>query len=132
MKNNEINKGTDHCDFKTQWQRRQQRQEPARNLVPDDETFLRWAEKARHASAGPDVNVIPFPTHHRNRWIPYAAAASIAVGVAIVGLSRQNEPGSTLPVAKEVNVNGQTIRFVCNNDCSAQDVIFAVNEVIKK
>ena len=132
MKNNEINKGTGRGDFKTQWQRRQQWQEPAWKLVPDDETFLRCAEKARQASAEPDVNVIPFPTHRRNRWIPYAVAASIAVGVAIVGLSRQNEPGSTLPVAKEVNVNGQTIRFVCNNDCSVQDVIFAVNEVIKK
>lgn len=132
MKNNEINKGTGRGDFKTQWQRRQQWQEPARKTVPDDETFLRWAEKARHASAGPDVNVIPFPTHRRNRWIPYAAAASIAIGVTAIGLTRQNESGSTLPVAKEVKVNGQTIRFVCNNDCSAQDVIFAVNEVIKK
>ena len=132
MKNNEINKGTDHGDFKTQWQRRQQWQEPARKTVPDDETFLRWAEKARQASAEHDVNVIPFPTHRRNRWIPYAAAASIAVGVTIIGLTHQNESGSTLPVAKEVNVDGQTIRFVCNNDCSVQDVIFAVNEVIKK
>ena len=132
MKNNEINKGTGRGDFETQWQRRQQWQEPARKTVPDDETYMRWAEKARQASAGPDVNVIPFPSPRRNRWIPYAAAASIAVGVAIVGLTRQNEPGSTLPVAKEVSVNGQTIHFMCNNDCSAQDVLFAVNEVIKK
>ena len=132
MKNNEINKSTGRSDFKTQWQRRQQWQEPARKLVSDDETFLRWAEKARQASAEPDVNVIPFPTHRRNRWIPYAAAASIVIGVTVIGFTRQNEPGSTLPVAKEVNVNGQTIRFVCNNDCSVQDVIFAVNEVIKK
>ena len=132
MKNNEINKSTDHGDFKTQWQRRQQWQEPARKLVSDDETFLRWAEKARQASAGPDVNIIPFPTHRRNRWIPYAAAATLVIGVATFGLTHHNETDTTLPIAKEVNVNGQTIRFVCNNDCSAQDVIFAVNDVIKK
>ena len=132
MKNNEINKSTDRGNFKTQWQRRQQWQEPARKTVPDDENFLRWAEKARQASAGPDVNVKPFPTHRRNRWIPYAAAASIAVGVITIGLIRHNETDTILPIAKEVNVNGQTIRFVCNNDCSVQDVIFAVNEVIKK
>ena len=132
MKNNEINKSTGRSDFKTQWQRRQQWQEPARKLVSDDETFLRWAEKARQASAEPDVNVIPFPTHRRNRWIPYAAAATLVIGVASIGLIRHNEIDTTLPIAKEVNVNGQTIRFVCNNDCSAQDVIFAVNDVIKK
>ena len=132
MKNIEINKSTDRGDFKTQWQHRQQWQEPTKKLVPDDETFLRWAEKARQASAEPDVNVIPFPVHRRNRWIPYATAATLVIGVASLGLIHHNETDTTRPIAKEVNVNGQTIRFVCNNDCSAQDVFFAVTDVIKK
>ena len=132
MKNNEINKGISRDDFNTQWQRRQQWQEPARKSVPDDETFLRWAEKAQQAFEEPDVNVIPFSTRRRNRWIPYAVAASIAVGVAAIGLNRPNQPDNPLPVAKEVNVNGQTIRFVCNNGCSAQDIVYAANQVIKE
>ena len=119
-------------DFDTLWNRRKQTwHEHATKAAPDDEAMLRMAEKAQHQASVTETPAITI-TKRRNRWIPYAAAASIAVGVAIVGLTRQNEPGSTLPVAKEVNVNGQTIRFVCNNDCSVQDVIFAVNEVIKK
>ena len=119
-------------DFDTLWNRRKQTwHEHATKAAPDDEAMLRMAEKAQHQASVTETPAITI-TKRRNRWIPYAAAASIVVGVAAIGLTRQNEPGSTLPVAKEVNVNGQTIRFVCNNDCSAQDVIFAVNEVIKK
>ena len=129
MKNNEINKGTGRGDFETQWQRRQQWQEPARKMVPDDETFLRWAEKARQASAGPDVNVIPFPTHRRNRWIPYAAAASILIGVAVIGW-QQISGGLRNIELKEVNVDGQTVRFLCNSGCSADDVLHSAQNVI--
>ena len=119
-------------DFDTLWNLRKQTwQEHATKAAPDDESMLRMAEKAQHQVSATETPAITI-TKRRIRWIPYAAAASIAVGVTAIGLTRQNEPGSTLPVAKEVNVNGQTIRFVCNNDCSAQDVIFAVNDVIKK
>lgn len=126
-----MNTNTQRDDFKTLWQRRQQWQEQAQKSIPDDETLLRWAEQARHTSAGPDVNIIPFPTSHRKRWIPYAAAASIAVAVAIIGLTRQGQPDDPLPVAKEVTVGGQTIHFLCNNGCSAQDIILSASEVIK-
>ena len=129
MKNNEINKGTDRGDFKTQWQRRQQWQEPARKTVPDDETFLRWAEKARHASAEPDVNVIPFPTHRRNRWIPYAAAASILIAVAFIGWQRISG-GLRHIELEEVSVEGQTVRFLCNSGCSADDVLHSAQNII--
>ena len=129
MKKNEINKGTDHGDFKTQWQRRQQWQEPARKTVPDDETFLRWAEKARHASAEPDVNVIPFPTHRRNRWIPYAAAASILIAVAFIGWQRISG-GLRHIELEEVSVEGQTVRFLCNSGCSVDDVLHSAQNII--
>ena len=126
-----MNTNTQRNEFKTQWQRRQQWQEQAQKSMPNDETLLHWAEKARETYAMPEVNVIPFPSRHRNRWIPYAAAACIAVGVAAIGLNLQNETESSLPVAQEVKVEGQTVRFLCNNGCSAQEVMLSANEVIK-
>lgn len=133
MKNKTItmNTNTQRDDFKAQWQRRQQWQEQAEKSAPNDETFLRWVEKAQQASAAPDVVAFPFLTHRRNRWVPYAAAASIAIGVAAVGLNRQGKTDDTLPVAKEVKVGEQTVRFLCNNGCSAQDIILSASEVIK-
>lgn len=126
-----MNTSTQRNDFKTQWQRRQQWQEQAQKSAPDNETLLRWVEKARQTSAASEVNVIPFPTPHRKRWIPYAAAASIAVGVTIIGLTRQGQPNNPLPATKEVTVGDQTIHFLCNNGCSAQDIILSASEVIK-
>lgn len=135
MKDNEINKKPNtnpkRDNFKTQWKRRQQWLEQAQKSAPDDETLLRWAEKAQETYATPEMNVIPFPSHRRNRWIPYAAAACIAVGVAAVGLNHQHKTDGTLPEAQEVNVEGQIVRFLCNNGCSAQDIILSANEVIK-
>lgn len=134
MKDNEIKKETNNSkrdDFKTQWKRRQQWQEQAKKAMPDDETLLDWTKKARENHDMPEVNVIPFPSHRRNRWIPYAAAACIAIGVAAIGLNRQDETNSSLPEAKEVKVEGQTVRFLCNNGCSALEVMLSANEVIK-
>jgi len=133
MENNikSMNTSTQHDDFKTQWQRRQQWQAQAEKSAPDDENLLRWAEKAQQSSAGPEPNVIYFSSHRSNRWIPYMAAASLILGVTVIGLTRQNQSDNKLPVAKKVTVNGQTIHFLCNNGCSAQDIILSANEVIK-
>lgn len=122
---------TQRDNFKTQWQNRQQWQEQAEKSVPDDETLLRWAENALQTPARPERNIFPFPTHHYNRWIPYTAAVCIAIGVVAIGLSRQNTSENALPVATEVEVGGQTVRFLCNNGCSAQDIILSASEVIK-
>ena len=134
MKNNEINKGTGRGDFKTQWQRRQQWQEQAEKWAPDDKTFLHWAEKAQQDPAG--MGTMLLPLHRTRRWIPYAAAASLVIGVAAIGLTRQGQPENGLPengfpVAEEVTVENQTIHFVCNNGCSAQDIMIMANKVIK-
>lgn len=124
-----LNPSTQCDDFKTQWQCRQQWEEQAKKTVPDDETFLRWAEKAQQDPAGWGADVV---LHHRTRrWIPYAAAASLVVGVAAIGLTRQGQPDNGLPVAEEVTVESQTIHFMCNNGCSAQDIMHLANKVIK-
>ena len=118
-------------DFKTQWQRSQRWQVEEEKAVPDDETLLRWVEKAQQASAGTEVNLFPFPTRRRTQWIPITAAASLVIGVTVIGLTRNGQPDNGLPTAKEVTVESQTVRFICNNGCSAQDIMHMANKVIK-
>ena len=130
--NNEMNNNNQREAFNTLWNRRKQTwQEHATKAAPDDEAMLRMSEKARHQASATETPAITI-TKRRNRWIPYAAAATLVIGVATIGLTRHGETDTTLPVAKEVNVDGQTIRFVCNNGCSAQDIVFAANQVIKE
>ncbi len=126
-----MNTNTQRDDFNAVWERRQQWQGQAEKSAPDDTTFLRWAEKARLSADSQEAKTIPFPVHRRNRWIRYAAAACITLGVVLVGLNHHSDTGNNLPVAKEVKVGGQTVRFLCNNNCSAQDVLLSANEVIK-
>ena len=131
MENNikTSNPSTQRDDFKTQWQSRQQWKKRAEKAAPDDTTFLHWAEMAQQDPAGLGANVIPF--QRNRRWIPYAAAASIVIGMAAIGLTRQGQPGNGLPVAVEVTVESQTVHFICNNGCSAQDIMLLANKVIK-
>ena len=128
--NNNI-KTMNKDNFKTQWQRCQQWQMEAEKTVPDDETLLRWAEKAQQASATARTNLFPVPSPHRTQWIPIAAAASLVIGVTVIGLTWQSQPDDGLPTAQEVTVESQTVRFICNNGCSAQDVVNLANKVIK-
>ena len=128
--NNNI-KTMNKDNFKTQWQRCQQWQMEAEQTVPDDETLLRWAEKAQQASAAAGTNLFPVPSPRRAQWIPIAAAASLVIGVTVIGLTWQSRPDDGLPTAEEVTVESQTVRFICNNGCSAQDVVNLANKVIK-
>ena len=115
--------------FKTQWQRRQQWEKEAQKSVPDDKTLLQWAEKAQQDPAGWRANVVAY--HRSRRWIPYAAAASLVIGVTIIGLTRNGQPDNGLPTTEEVTVESQTVHFVCTNGCSVQDIMFLANKVIK-
>ncbi len=124
-----LKSSTQRDSFEAQWQSRQQWKEQAEKWAPDDKTFLQWVEKAQQDPTGSSANLIPI--HRNKRWIPYAAAASLVIGVAAIGLTRQSQPESGLPVAEEVTVESQTIHFICNNGCSAQDIMFLANKVIK-
>ena len=94
---------TQQNDFETQWRHRQQWEERAEKSVPDDKSFLNWAEKAQQAPGVSEVNVTP--------------------------LTSPSNDG--LPVAEEVTVESQTIHFVCNNGCSAQDIMSLANKAFK-
>ena len=118
-------------DFKTLWQHRMQWHEQAEKSAPEDETLLYWVEKAQKSPIDSQVKVISFPYKNHKRWIPYAVAASLVIGVTVIRLTHQSQPNKQLPVAKEVTVDGQTIQFLCNNGCSAQDIMLSANAVIK-
>ena len=119
--------------FQRVWeQRKQAAKNGAKGNMPDDATVLRMAEHARRASAVQEENIVPISIRRRSRWVPYAAAATLVIGVSIIGLTRHSGNDiASMPVTEEVNYNGHTIHFVCNNQCSAQDVLIAANEVIK-
>jgi hypothetical protein len=53
------------------------------------------------------------------------------IGVAIIGLTHIRQSNDGLPVAEEVTVESQTIHFVCNNGCSAQDIMSLANKAFK-
>ena len=119
-------------DFRKVWERRKQSwTEQATDTMPDDDHLLHLAEIARHRAQLQEAEVVPF-TRRRKRWIPYAAAASLVIGVAAIGLSRQNDADTDTPVAQEVNIEGNTMFFLCNNGCSAQEIVMAANDIIKK
>lgn len=118
-------------DLKIQWEQRRDWQSQAEQTMPDDATLMRMADIAIQTQADNETRMVLFPTRRRNRWIPYAAAASLVIGMVTLGLTRHSETMSRLPETKEMIVNGQTIRFVCNNECSAQDVLLSANKVIK-
>ena len=126
-----MNPNKQHDDFDAQWQRRQDWEQQADKALPDDKTFMQWAEKAQQVSESSEVNVVPLSPHRNRQWIPYAAAASVVIGVAIIGLSRYGQSDNRLPVAEEVTVESQTIHFMCNNGCSAQDIMSLANKAFK-
>ena len=126
------NPSTLQNDFNAQWRCRQQWEAHAEKSVPDDKTFLLWVEKAQQTPYVSEMIVSPFPLHRSRRWIPYAAAASIVISVTIIGLTRTGQSNDGLPVAEEVTVENQTIHFMCNNGCSAQDIMSLANKAFKE
>lgn len=130
-----MNANQNRDDFRQLWERRKQTWQNENDMnVPDDATVLKMAEHARQVSPAPKENIVPISLRRRGRWIPYAAAASVLIGVGVVGLTYQSETPNQqqLPEAQQININGQTVRFLCNNGCSAQDILVSANDIIKK
>ena len=125
-----MNTRKQHDDFQTVWiRRKQQWQREVEKTLPDDDTLLRLAEIARQRAPKQAAVVLPFAPH-RKRWIPYAAAACLLVGVAAIALTHHTSGPQPLP--EWVTVEDQTVQFLCNHDCSVQDVMVAINDVITK
>ena len=130
-----MNANQNRDDFRQLWERRKQTWQNENDMnVPDDTTVLKMAELARQVSPARDENIVPISLGRRGRWIPYAAAASVLIGIGAISLTYQNETSNQtqLPEAQQININGQTVRFLCNNGCSAQDILVSANDIIKK
>ncbi|MBQ4399505.1 MAG: hypothetical protein II829_07995 [Bacteroidales bacterium] len=130
-----MNANQNHDDFRQLWERRKQTWQNENDMnVPDDTTVLKMAELARQVSPARDENIVPISLGRRGRWIPYAAAASVLIGVGVIGLTYQSEMPNQpqLLKAQKININGQNVRFLCNNGCSAQDILVSANDIIKK
>ena len=132
-KHREMNANNTRGDFLSQWEYRKQawRQEAERN-APDDATLLEMAHRAQSIPiVTTEEDILSLTFKRRGRWLPYVSAAILVAGISIIGLTRQGTTPKPIPEAKEVTVEGQTLRFMCNNGCSAQDVLLSANEVIK-
>lgn len=130
-----MNANQNRDDFRHLWERRKQAWQNGNAMnAPDDATVLKMAEHARQASTAPAENIVPISLGRRGRWIPYVAAASVLIGIGIVRLTYQSKTPNQpqLPEAQQININGQTVRFLCNNGCSAQEVLLSANDIIKK
>lgn len=130
-----MNANQNRDDFQQLWERRKQTWQNKNDMnVPDDTTVLKMAELARQVSPARDENIVPISLGRRGRWIPYAAAASVLIGVGVIGLTYQSEMPNQpqLLKAQKININGQNVRFLCNNGCSAQDILVSANDIIKK
>lgn len=130
-----MNANQNRDDFRQLWERRKQTWQNENDMnVPDDTTVLKMAELARQVSPDRDENIVPISLGRRGRWIPYAAAASVLIGVGVIGLTYQSETPNQpqLLKAQKININGQNVRFLCNNGCSAQDILVSANDIIKK
>lgn len=114
-------------DFELQWQRRQRSVQEAQMHAPADEVVLGMAKFAQEQEESqPVVLVSP---RRKYRWIPYAAAASILIGVAVIGWQRVSGSSRHIEL-EEVSVEGQTIRFLCNSGCSVDDVLHSAQNII--
>ena len=131
--NNELKQKKTRDEFQQMWDHRKQEwEERAGSTIPDDASLLHMAELARKQAEAQTSVTVPFPVKRRNRWIPYAAAASLLVGVAAIGMNRSQDTTVKKAQVTPTNVDGQTILFMCNNGCTAQEVLLSVNDVIKK
>ena len=131
--NNKSKQKKKRDEFQQMWDHRKQEwEERAGSTIPDDASLLHMAELARKQAEAQETTTVPFPVKRRTRWIPYAAAASLLIGIAAIGINQSQTPAKRQTQVTETNVEGQTILFMCNNGCTAQEVLLSVNDVIKK
>ena len=115
-------------DFEIQWQRRQQALQDAQNGAPADAAMNDMAQRAFEQVAESETNK-PM-RRHLYRWVPYVAAAGLLIGVSLFGLEWYGK--TQFPVTQEVNIGEQTIHFLCNTGCSADDIVHSAQNIMIK
>ena len=117
-------------DFEKQWERRRQALYNAAQTAPDEERMRLWAKLARQPQPAQAENGTIL-RRVRPRWIPYAAAAA-CVAVLVVGGLRYFQQQPAPLQAEMVNLDGKQVYFLCNNSCSAAEVVQAAEEMFDK
>lgn len=106
-------------DFETLWETRHEGSCPL--TVNQMETMI-----VRAMEQPASVEPVKFRPRHAHRWlIPVGAVAAVTAMVIPVTLHHQATP-------KQVEYNGQSVKFISNNNCSAENVIDALNHYIEK
>jgi len=116
-------------DFEKQWQRRRRALQASLHDAPSDDAVLAMSMNAQQEIPLEEGTLVS--RRPRLRWIPFAAAASVFVGVSIIGIAQWKKKPQ-LPVAEVVTVDGQAVRFLCNSGCSADDVIQSARNIMIK
>ena len=114
-------------DFEIQWQRRQQALRDAQNGAPADAAMNDMAQRAFEQV--PENETYKPMRRYLYRWVPYVAAAGLLIGVSLIGLKWNCK--TQLPVTQEVSIGEQTIHFLCNTGCSADDIVQSAQNIIK-
>lgn len=107
-------------DFEIQWQHRREALQRMDNGIPSDDTMLKMA-----------ANMPTSYSRHKLRWLPYAAAACLMIGITMFGISL-HQAKTQLPVAEEVIIKGEKMKFLCNSGCSAQDIFISARNIINQ
>ena len=118
-------------DFEKQWERRRQALDSAAQTAPDEERMRLWAKLARQPQPAQAENGTVL-RRVRPRWVPYAAAAACVTVLIGGGIRMFHAQTPASPEAEMVNLDGKQVYFLCNNSCSAAEVVQAAEEMFDK
>ena len=108
-----------NTDFETLWVSKHEEHCPLTDEQMDSMIARAMKEPA-------SMEPVKFKPRHTRRWlIPVGAVAAVAAMVITVSLHHHATP-------KQVEYNGQSVKFISNNNCSAENVIDALNLYIEK
>ena len=91
----------------------------AAQTAPDEKRMRLWAKLARQPQPAQAENGTVL-RRVRPRWVPYA------------GISMFHAQTPASPEAEMVNLDGKQVYFLCNNSCSAAEVVQAAEEMFDK
>lgn len=110
-------------NFDSQWKRRSLALASCHSLLSDE----KWQSLTARAWQQPSV-IQPAASSSRRRALwPVSIAAAVAA-LIMVGISLHGMPSQP----KDVVYSGQSVRFICNNQCNAQSTIDYFDNYIGK
>ena len=107
-------------DFEKQWERRRQALDNAAQTAPDEERMRLWAKLARQ----------PQPTQAENGTVLRRVRPRWVLVGGGIRMFHAQTPAS--PEAEMVILDGKQVYFLCNNSCSAAEVVQAAEEMFDK